>query len=155
MSAIFLSHSSDDHGWARTILGWLAELQHHSVFLDFDEYEGIRVGDDWEQTLYRKLRDSNAVICIVSDAWIRSKWCFAELTQARALGKLVIPLVISATTETIPFSQIQREQIGALPGDQVKAGLRRALDGARLSESFPYDRSRDPVVSENSGDTLA
>lgn len=144
MSVIFLSHSSEDHQWARTILGWLADLRHHSVFLDFDEYEGIRAGDDWERTLYRKLRDSNAVICIVSDAWIRSKWCFAELTQARALGKLVIPLVITATSEIIPFSQIQREQIGTLPADQAKARLRRALEGARLAESFPYDRSRDP-----------
>src|SRR5262245_57943614 len=107
MSAVFVSHSSHDNDWARRVLTWLTDLNHHSVFVDFDEYVGIRAGGVWEQTVYRKLRDCSAVICLVSPDWVSSKWCFAEITQARALGKLVIPLVIRPSDPTLFFDDVQ------------------------------------------------
>lgn len=78
MTAIFLSHSSQDNDAAVAIKAWLEEQNHTSLFLDFDPEAGIPAGSEWEQVLYRKLRQCQAVIALVSPHWVASKWCFAE-----------------------------------------------------------------------------
>ena len=82
MSAIFISHSSKDKNWAERVKAWLEENGHRSLFLDFDPETGLAVGDEWEQKLYAKLRQCQAVLLLVSEHWLASKWCFAEAVQA-------------------------------------------------------------------------
>ena len=94
MSAIFLSHSSKDNVVAAEIRQWLIAQGHRSVFLDFDPEDGIPTGRNWEQELYRHMRECRAVIVLRSANSMSSRWCFAEITQARALGKAVLPIVI-------------------------------------------------------------
>jgi len=79
MTAIFISHSSADNAAATQMKEWLAGLGHTSLFLDFDPEAGIRSGSDWEQTLYQKLRQCQAVIALLTPSWLASKWCFVEL----------------------------------------------------------------------------
>ena len=79
MSAIFISHSSMDSELARELERWLAQRNHHSVFLDLDPEKGIVGGQSWERTLYRKLRACRAVIAICTDRYLASHWCFAEI----------------------------------------------------------------------------
>ena len=92
MSAIFLSHSSRDRELAAEIKRWLAEQEHRSVFLDFDPETGIPAGRDWERELYRQLRACRAVVILATAGSAASRWCFAEIAQARSLGKAIIPL---------------------------------------------------------------
>ena len=94
MSAIFISHSSRDNQVADEIRNWLAELGHRSVFLDFDPAVGIPAGRDWEQELYLKIRACRAVIVLCSKHSMASRWCFMEITHARALGKHLFPVKI-------------------------------------------------------------
>ena len=89
MTAIFLSHSSTDNDAAAKMKVWLEEQGHTSLFLDFDPEAGIRAGGDWELTLYHKLRQCQAVIALLTPNWLASKWCFAELVQAREKGKAI------------------------------------------------------------------
>ncbi len=91
MSAIFISHSSKDNEAADEIRNWLAEQGHRSVFLDFDPANGIPAGRDWEQELYRGIRACRAVIVLCSKHSMASRWCFMEITHARALGKHLFP----------------------------------------------------------------
>jgi DNA-binding beta-propeller fold protein YncE len=94
MSDLFISHSSGDNAKAKELEQELAKLGHHSVFLDFDPELGIGAGQNWERTLYAKLRACRVVIALCSDHYINSKWCFAELALARMEGKQVFTLLV-------------------------------------------------------------
>ena len=103
MSTIFISHSSKDNAAAAEMTAWLESIGHTSLFLDFDPEAGIQAGSDWEQTLYQKLRQYQAVIALLTEDWLESKWCFAELALARANGK-AISLSRSKTAKPMAFS---------------------------------------------------
>lgn len=94
MTAIFISHSSADNDAAAEMKHWLESQGHTSLFLDFDPEMGIKGGSDWEETIYRKLRQSQAVIALLTPNWVASKWCFAELVHARESGKAILPVKI-------------------------------------------------------------
>ena len=66
MTAIFISHSSADRVAAEDMKRWLEAQGHTSLFLDFDVESGIKAGADWEQTLYQKLRQCQAVIALLT-----------------------------------------------------------------------------------------
>ena len=108
MARIFISHSSRDAKQAEDLKAWLNSIGFEQTFLDFDKHAGIPPGADWERTLYREIERSQAVILILTKNWFNSKWCFAEFTQTRALGKAIFALVESPTGKTtIVSSDIQ------------------------------------------------
>jgi WD40 repeat protein len=94
MSAIFISHRSTDDAAAAELHDWLQSKGHRSVFLDFDPEDGIPAGRNWEQELYRQIRSCRAVIVLCSAESMNSKWVFAEIMHARALGKHLLPVMI-------------------------------------------------------------
>src|SRR4051794_8242652 len=83
MTLLFVSHSSEDGASALRVTEWLAERGFQSLFLDFDPVRGIPSGRNWEQELYGRLRQADAVVFLGSAASVRSRWCFAELVLAR------------------------------------------------------------------------
>jgi hypothetical protein len=60
-----------------------------ALFVDFDPEHGIPAGRSWERELYAQLRRIDAVILLASEASVTSRWCFAELSLARSLGRPV------------------------------------------------------------------
>jgi conflict system STAND superfamily ATPase/TIR domain-containing protein len=93
---IFISHSSKDKAAA-------LDLQHRllgcgydtsQLFLDSDAETGIPAGSKWEQVLYRRLKDCKALIVLCSANWQESRWCFAELVFAKAMGKEIFPVLL-------------------------------------------------------------
>jgi TIR domain/AAA ATPase domain len=97
LSLIFISHSSRDNAAAEELRDRLRQQGHSlegSLFLDFDSQSGIRAGQNWEQTLYRNIRACRAVIILCSADSMKSRWCFMEITHARALGKNLFPVKI-------------------------------------------------------------
>jgi WD40 repeat protein len=107
MARVFISHSSKDGEQAARILEWLRAKGFEGAFLDFDKHAGIPPGADWERTLYREIARAEAIILIVTANWSSSKWCFAEFTQARALGKAIFPLIESPADEAYVARDIQ------------------------------------------------
>jgi hypothetical protein len=91
MSAIFISHSSKDN--ADAMAAWLMKQGHTSYFINYDEKSGINPGANWEQVLYQRLRQCQAVVALVTPDWLESKWCFAEMIQARDRGKPIFPVI--------------------------------------------------------------
>ena len=112
MSVIFLSHSSRDAAAAAEVGEWLVSEGHRSLFLDFDPELGIPAGRSWEQELYQRLRSCRAVIVLCSRASMASKWCFAEVTQARSLGKVLLPVRIDDCTVDGVLSSQQVVDLG-------------------------------------------
>ncbi|MGV2975782.1 TIR domain-containing protein [Roseibium alexandrii] len=107
MARIFISHSSLDNETASWLKTWLEEKGFEQTFLDIDKDSGIQPGAEWEKTLYREIERAQAVVIVVTDHWLASKWCFAEFTQARALGKVIFPLIVAPTGEKIIGEDLQ------------------------------------------------
>jgi WD40 repeat protein len=115
------------------------------TFLDFDKHAGIQPGAEWERTLYREIAGADAIILILTKNWFDSKWCFAEFTQARALGKAIFPLIESPTGETFVSSDIQhldlvKDREGGL--ERLAANLTNVVLNAR--GGFHWDGKRPP-----------
>lgn len=141
MSAIFLSHSSADDAAAEEIRRWLAEKGHQSVFLDFDPANGIPAGRDWERELYRNIRLCRGVIVLCSEHSMASRWCFVEITHARALGKHLFPVRIDRCTVDSILTDRQVIDFTADKADGLPR-LWRGLVAAGLEENFPFDPNR-------------
>ena len=145
MARVFISHSSRDNDPATRIKAWLREQGFETPFLDFDKHAGIPPGADWEKTLYREIERSEAVVVIQTPSWLDSKWCFAEFTQARALGKPIFPIIETPTGDTLIAPDIQaldlrRDREGGL--EQLSRQLTQiALDA---QGGFGWDASRPP-----------
>jgi WD40 repeat protein len=145
MASIFISHSSLDGDPAARMKAWLADQGFESAFLDKDKTTGIPPGADWERTLYREIEQSQAVIIIQTPNWLASKWCFAEFTQARALGKAIFPAIEAPTGDTLISPDIQTldllsDRDGGL--ERLKRELVRiALDA---QGGFDWDTHRPP-----------
>lgn len=145
MTAIFISHSSADNDAAAEIKRWLEAQGHSSLFLDFDPDAGIRAGANWEQTLYRHLRQCQAVIALVSPAWLASRWCFAELVQARERGKPVYVVKIAPVDTSALFGDLQHIDLTERREDgleRLRLGLlERGIDPL---DAFDWDPARPP-----------
>lgn len=145
MSAIFISHSSADNAAAAQIKAWLEAQGHTSLFLDFDPEAGIKGGSGWEQTLYQKLRQCQAVIALLTPNWLASKWCFAELVQARERGKAIFPLKVQDCDAASVFGDIQHIDLTVLRDEgleRLRLGLlERGLDPLDV---FDWDPGRPP-----------
>ena len=100
MTAIFISHLSCDDKFANELKAWLADQGYQRVFLDFDKDTGLRAGENWERRLYEELSRSHAVLLILTPNWLDSNWNFAEFTQARALGKIIFPIIVSPSVKS-------------------------------------------------------
>ena len=131
MSAIFISHSSKDTAAAEELRRWLEEIGHSSIFLDFHPDAGIPTGRSWEQELYQQLDSCRAVILLCSADSMSSRWCFAELAHARAMGKHVFPLRIAdcelfdelRDVQVLDATTDREEALARLRKDMVRAGL--------------------------------
>jgi hypothetical protein len=142
MSAIFVSHSSKDHVAAAAMQQWLQDHGHQPIFLDFDPADGIPAGVSWEQELYQRLRGCRAVIALLSENWLQSRWCFTEVMQARALGKPVFPVRVAACDSSGVLPDVQHIDLTADPTE----GYRRLEQGLKRMglEPFNWDPSRPP-----------
>jgi formylglycine-generating enzyme required for sulfatase activity len=135
MGAIFISHSSKDESAAREMKAWLEAQGHTSLFLDCDPEAGIQAGANWEQTLYRQLRQCQAVVAIVTPNWTASRWCFAEFVQAREKGKAIFPVRVAAADVGGVFADIQQIDLTA----NRQEGYRRLADGLKARGIDPED----------------
>jgi WD40 repeat protein/energy-coupling factor transporter ATP-binding protein EcfA2 len=91
VARVFLSHASEDFECAGQLHRWLVS-EGQEVFLDQDPRAGILVGELWEQRLHERLRWADAVVCLVTGAYVASRWCAAEVGIALSRGSRVLPV---------------------------------------------------------------
>ena len=146
MSEIFISHSSGDDAIAQQVLQRLADEGHHSTFLDFDPEYGIPAGRDWERELYQQLRSCRAVIVLCSEHSMSSRWCFAEITHAKSLGKAVFPVKVApceidpvlTSHQIVDLTSDKEEAYRSLWRGLVQAGIDPAGTFVRNDRRPPY-----------------
>ncbi len=114
MAAIFISHSSRDNEAAGQIKSWLDAGRLRAGLPRFRQGNGSGRRPRMGTAALREAIDRcHAVLLLVTPAWLASKWCFVEFTQARALGKVIFPIVLTADDRNLlgpPLSTIQAEQ---------------------------------------------
>ncbi|BBZ46475.1 nSTAND1 domain-containing NTPase [Mycobacterium parmense] len=94
MARIFLSHSSVDNALAVGLRDWLKDEGWDDVFLDLDPDRGITAGERWERALNDAAARCEAVLFLVTGAWLRSHWCLKELQLARKLDKRLFGVLL-------------------------------------------------------------
>ncbi len=92
MATVFVSHSSRDGPVTEWVVAQLRAAGFAALFVDFDPEDGIPAGRNWERELHARLRSSDGVVFLASEASVDSRWCFAELSLARSLGRPVFPV---------------------------------------------------------------
>jgi hypothetical protein len=144
LASLFISHSSSDQDAAQRLGERLRAEGYAALFLDFDPDQGIPAGRNWERELYSHLRKTDAVIFLASAASVASRWCFAELSLARSLGRPVFPLSLEGDAHLELLEDAQ--WIDLAEGERAYArlweGLRRA--GLDPADSFSWDPTRRP-----------
>jgi hypothetical protein len=91
---MFISHSSANNAEAIALRDWLLSEGWSDLFLDLDPDRGIAAGERWERPLNEAARRCEAVIFLISKAWLASRWCTNELTLARRLNKRLFGVLV-------------------------------------------------------------
>src|SRR6478609_7256952 len=91
VARVFVSHGSADAARAASVHEWLV-AEGHEVFLDCDLQDGIVPGDDWQARLHERLRWADAVVSILTSAYVNSPWCSAEVAIAQSRGSRLLPV---------------------------------------------------------------
>ncbi len=172
MSRIFISHSSWNNAEALAMREWLNAngWPQEETFLDIDPERGLVAGFKWQEALQKAAGRCEAVVFLVSRAWLDSHWCRAEFLLAKNLGKKIFSAILDETTIadlSREFPELTHEQAVSLsaPGEtqsfivapppvhepvtvvfsarallSLKSGLEKAGLDAR---SFAFDPSRE------------
>jgi hypothetical protein len=115
MHRIFLSHSSSNNREAKALKQWLLdqvpELA-NEIFLDLDD---LQVGDDWADALQRSVNRCEAVVCLLSEAWMSSAECEGEFRMAEILSKKILCTRLEPSVK--PEERMARYQWCDLIGD--------------------------------------
>ena len=94
MGRLFISHSSRDNAQAAALRDWLFAEGFDELFLDFDPQRGIVAGERWERALHDAADRCEAVIFLVSQAWLDSEWCKREFDLAMRLSKRIFGVLV-------------------------------------------------------------
>ncbi len=140
VARVFVSHASEDRALAGEVHRWLVAAG-HEVFLDQDLRDGIALGEEWEQRLHEQLRWANAVVCVVTSAYLDSTWCAIEIGIARSRGSQLLPLYAEPDAAHPLLTSLQHFDYTA-DLTTARAAVLTALH--RVDTSWPDDRSPFP-----------
>ena len=119
MSRIFLSHSSSNNAEAVALRDWLSDNGwKDEIFLDLDPHRGIAAGERWERTLNEAANRCEAVLFLVTKAWLASIWCRKELNLAHRLNKRLFGVLI----EDLPVGELPEDLAGTWQIVRLAAG---------------------------------
>ncbi len=93
--------------------GWKDE-----IFLDLDPNRGIAAGERWERALNEAANRCEAVLFLVSKAWLGSRWCLKEFHLAHRLNKRLFGVLI----ENLSVGDLPEELAGTWQIVRLAAG---------------------------------
>lgn len=146
MSRLFISHSSQNDDWAIALKDWLIRegwSRPDDIFLDLDPDRGIAAGERWAHALEDAATRCEAVLFLVSEAWLTSKWCIDEYQLANKLNKKLFALLIE---EAIRLDRLP----GGLNGQWQIVHL-QGLPAERFLTVHPRTQHQSPVQLGEAG----
>jgi formylglycine-generating enzyme required for sulfatase activity len=144
VSRIFVSHSSSNNAEAVALRSWLErEGWQGEIFLDLDPDDGIAAGERWERSLHEAANRCEAVLFLISKAWIASRWCRRELGLAQRLNKRLFGVLI----EDLATADVPED----LSGDWQLVRLATGRDHVLLSAVLPVTHKEVHVTFSAEG----
>nr|WP_067538639.1 toll/interleukin-1 receptor domain-containing protein [Nocardia crassostreae] len=141
---MFISHSSADREWAQEIRRWLI-AEGHEVFLDLHPVDGLVVGEEWEPRLHERLRWADAVVCVITPAFLQSVWCAAELSIAKERSSRLLPVRVAKGVTHPLLKAVQHADAAAdAPMAREKLTLLLRTVDVGGGRGWPDDRSPYP-----------
>jgi hypothetical protein len=83
VARLFISHSTMNNAAAIALCDWLAEQGFDDVFVEIDPDRGVVAGERWHEALKAAAHRCEAVLFLLSPAWLASPWCQAECHRTR------------------------------------------------------------------------
>ena len=128
LSRLFISHSSKNDDWALALRDWLVRegwSGEDDIFLDLDPERGIAAGQRWARTLEDAATRCEAVLFVVSEEWLDSKWCVDEYQLASKLNKKLYALLIDdlIKLDRLPGGLTAQWQVVHLKGEPAERFL--------------------------------
>ncbi len=127
MSRLFISHSSKNDDWAIALQEWMIRegwSGKDDIFLDFDPDRGIAGGERWARALEEAATRCEAVLFLVSEHWLASKWCADECQLANKLNKKLFALLIEdVALDRLPGGFSTQWQVVRLTGEPAERFL--------------------------------
>ena len=121
MSRIFISHSSANNAEAIALRDWLVAEGWSDLFLDLDPDRGIAAGERWERALNEAARRCEAVIFLISKAWLGSRWCTNELNLVQYLLPIdFLDVVGPAGDHPVDFLEIKQLTVARAGANLVR-----------------------------------
>ncbi|HWM59994.1 MAG TPA: TIR domain-containing protein [Pseudonocardia sp.] len=151
MARVFVSYSSRDGALADEVNGWLVEAG-HETFRDRDLSDGIVVGDEWDERLHERLRWADALVCVVTSAYIESTWCTGEVAIARSRGCRLIPIMAEPDARHPFLSTVQHAALHDGPGI-ARAAVDEALRRVDAAGGSGWPDARSPFPGLRAFDT--
>ena len=149
MPAIFISHSNVNNDESAVVSKFLRSAGFKATFLDINDQLGISTGSDWEKKLYREIETADAILLLLSNAWMDSKWCFVELSIARMLGKAILPAQLTPFEHPPVVPDLQHIQLypDFVTGmESILVQLQKVALDARGGFLFPAGRPPYPGI---------
>ena len=145
MSQLFISHSSRNDDWAIAVRDWLVGegwSGPEDIFLDLDPERGIAAGQRWAKAFEDAATRCEAVLFIVSEDWLASRWCHDEYHLANRYNKKLFALVIEdIALDRLPGGLVTQWQIVKLMGEPAE----------RFVTVHPVTQEQSPVHLSKAG----
>ncbi|HSZ30087.1 MAG TPA: toll/interleukin-1 receptor domain-containing protein, partial [Pseudonocardiaceae bacterium] len=136
MAKVFVSYASKDRECAGQLHRWLVAAG-HEVFLAHDLRDGIAGGDQWRLRLYEQLRWADAVVCVLTRAYVASVWCATEVAIAQSRGSRLVPILDELGVVHPLLSDVQHIDRTCNPADAY-AALAEALRRVDAAGGFGW-----------------
>lgn len=121
---VFISYSHDDAEWTRRFAG---ALRDQSVNVWLDAWQ-IHAGEPLREAIEAGLRNSDAIVSIISPDNVQRPSVLFELGAALGMGKRMIPIVPAGLhNSVIPFELRNRRFITKGAPDEVARAVADAL----------------------------
>ena len=143
MVRVFVSYASKDLVLADEVRRWL-DNDHHEVFLAEDLRVGIAAGEEWRSRLHERLRAADALVCVVTSAYVASFWCTAEVAIAQSRGSRLVPILAEAGVVHPLLSDVQHITLTAENRVAVRVALAEALRRVDASGGWGWPDDRSP-----------
>jgi predicted nucleotide-binding protein len=123
---VFISYSHEDSEWVRQFAKALKDLD---VAVWFDEWQ-IKAGDPLRDAIEKGLRDSDAIVAVLSATNILRPNVFFELGVALGMGKRLIPILSRDLNEQqIPFDVRSRRYLKQESPEETAREVAAAVTG--------------------------
>ena len=132
---IFISYP---HKESETVVQTIRILHEQRYRLWYDE--GIPAGSDWPANIARHMQGCEAVICFISDHFLKSQNCFSEIRAAVHLKKPILVVYLDDSVPTGEWKKLLegRKTIGICgsPKERSRAILDASFIGRRFRSTW-------------------